>query len=92
MALAIPRAQVSCDSDGCEARRAGAATSGHLVIYDPSGQIAFSGGITRGRGQAGESSARQWILALMAGKESAIRQTPVYGCGLFNLEACNNEK
>jgi hypothetical protein len=89
-AAAIPGVQVSCDPEGSEARRAGAATSGHLVVYDPSGRIAFNGGITRGRGQTGESSARREILDLLTGGRPNIGQTPVYGCELFALDKCDD--
>jgi hypothetical protein len=92
MAAAIPGVQMSCDADGSEALRAGAATSGHLVLCDPSGHCVFNGGITRGRGQAGESSARQEILALLSGSKAAIGQTPVFGCELFNLDACKDKE
>jgi hypothetical protein len=92
MAAAIPGVQVSCDPDGSEARRSGATTSGHLVLYDPLGRVAFYGGITRGRGRVGESSARQTILALLAGSEPAIRETPVFGCALVNSNACHDRE
>jgi hypothetical protein len=92
MAAAIPGVQVSCDIDGSAARRCGATTSGHLVVYDPLGQVAFYGGITRGRGRVGESSARQTILALLAGSKPAIRETPVFGCALVNPDACHDRE
>jgi hypothetical protein len=90
-AAAIPGVQVSCDEDGSEAHRAGAATSGHLVVYDPTGRVAFHGGITRGRGQAGESPGREAILSLLAGSEPASRQTPVFGCELFSRDRCDDK-
>jgi hypothetical protein len=92
LAAGIPRVQVSCDTDGSEALRAGAATSGHLVVYDPSGRSVFHGGITRGRGQTGESSARREILALLTGSKTAVGQTPVFGCELFNPGACKDKE
>lgn len=92
MAAAIPRVQVTCDQDGREARCAGAATSGHLVVYGPSGRTMFSGGITRGRGQAGETSARNEILALLTGGKTTIEQSPVFGCELFNFDACKDKE
>jgi len=91
-ATAIPGVQVSSDLNGSEARRAGAATSGHLVLYDPTGRAAFRGGITRGRGQAGESPAREHILALLTGKKPAITQTKVYGCSLFDPDSCREKE
>jgi hypothetical protein len=85
-AAAIPGVRVSCDPGGVEARRAGATTSGHLVIYDPLGRVAFYGGITRGRGREGESYARQAILTLLGGGEQAIRRAPVFGCELLTAD------
>ncbi len=92
VAAGIPGVQVSNDLDGSEARRAGAATSGHLVLYDPTGRTVFRGGITRGRGQVGESSARQQILALLTGKNPALTQTKVYGCSLFDPDSCKDKE
>jgi hypothetical protein len=82
-AAAIPGVLVSCDSGGVEARCAGAKASGHLIVYDPLGRVALYGGITRGRGREGGSSARQAILTLLRGGEPAIRQSPVFGCELL---------
>jgi hypothetical protein len=92
LAEAIPGVRVSCDPDGSEAQRSGARTSGHLVVYDPQGRVAFYGGITRGRGRVGESVGRQAVLDLLVGKEPAIRETPVFGCALFNSDACHDRE
>lgn len=88
----IPGARVRTDVDGKDAQRAGAETSGHLVLYDPSGRVAFYGGITSGRGRTGECTARREILAILAGREPAARTAPVFGCELFGADACLLEK
>lgn len=82
-AAAIPGARVSCDPTGAEARSAGTWTSGQVIIYDPSGRVAFYGGLTRGRGQSGESPVREEILELLAGRKTAFQRAPVFGCELF---------
>jgi hypothetical protein len=89
-ARAIPGAQVGCDLGGIEARAAGAATSGHFVLYDPAGRVAFSGGLTRARGREGESASHQAVLDLLAGREPAVRSAPVFGCALFSPEDTEN--
>src|SRR5262245_6033595 len=83
-----PGVQVSCDVGGAEAQRAGARTSGHLVVYDPAGRVAFAGGLTRARGRAGESVGRRSVIALLNGGEPEVREAPVFGCSLFNLARC----
>lgn len=77
-AAAIPGVAVTCD-----AARAGAATSGHVVLTDATGRVAFRGGLTRGRGRVGESAARRTILEVVAG-ERPDGEAPVYGCPLAN--------
>jgi hypothetical protein len=91
-AAAIPGVSVHCDEEGVLARRLGAATSGQVVLYDPDGQLLFSGGITRARGQDGESAGRRAILRLLSGK-AAPPETPVFGCPLFAPgECCRKEE
>lgn len=80
-AAAIPGVAVRCDVEGSDAARAGAATSGHAVLTDATGRVAFRGGLTRGRGRVGESAARRTILGVVAG-ESSGGNAPVYGCPL----------
>jgi hypothetical protein len=84
----IPGAIVRSDVGGAEARRAGAETSGQVVLYEPNGRVAFAGGITAGRGRLGESLARRSILAIIAGHPPAIREAPVFGCELFSENSC----
>lgn len=80
---AVPGARVRCDADGTEAARAGAATSGHAVLTDAAGRVAFRGGLTRGRGRVGESPGRRAVLAILRGEETT-GAAPVYGCPLMD--------
>lgn len=68
---------------GREARRAGALTSGLAVLADRSGHVAFRGGLTPGRGRAGDSVGRRAVRAVMRGEEPEARSAPAFGCALF---------
>lgn len=91
-AAAIPGVRVFCDEGGNVARRLGAQTSGQVVLYDPEGKLMFRGGITRARSQAGDSTGRRAVLALLSGS-AAVAEAPVFGCPLFAPgENCEMEK
>ena len=82
-AQAIPGVRVECDAGGVEAARFGAMTSGHVLLYDPQGELVFSGGITAGRGHGGDNPGRQAVLALSTGRaKGAASRWDVYGCPL----------
>ena len=75
--------KLSVDHDGIEARRFGSSTSGHVMLYDPKGQLLFSGGITALRGHSGENAGRSAMVALLIQGHAAKDQTPVFGCPLI---------
>jgi hypothetical protein len=81
-AAAIPGVTVLADMDGVEARRFGAATSGHTLLFDPAGRLLFSGGITQSRGHAGGNAGESAIVALIEHGAAGQHQTPVFGCAL----------
>jgi hypothetical protein len=87
-AIELPGVQVVCDPDGVEAKRVGAATSGHVVVFDSAGRVAFSGGIPSKRGRTGESVGRSAILALLSGAEPLVQVAPTFGCPLFGSGTC----
>jgi hypothetical protein len=70
------------DVDGREHRRFGATTSGEVFLYLPTGELAFHGGVTVGRGHAGESPGRAAITAIVTKSAALKTTTPVYGCSL----------
>jgi hypothetical protein len=72
---------VTADPDGVEARRFGAATSGHLVVYGEDGRLAFAGGITGSRGHRGDNTGRRAVERILDG-EPASPTHDVFGCGL----------
>jgi hypothetical protein len=82
-AMAIPGVRVLTDNDGSEARRFGAETSGHTLLFDPNGALLFSGGITASRGHAGRNAGETAIIAAVNGERSDRGRTPVFGCSLI---------
>jgi len=82
-AAAIPGMDVRCDEEGAEAARFGATTSGFVVVYDASGQLRFSGGITAERGHSGDNEGRSAIVAILNGQPPRLTSTPVFGCSFF---------
>ena len=82
-AAAIPGVTVVSDTNGAEAARFGAVTSGQTLLYDADGTLVFNGGITPARGHEGDSAGRAAILAVVANPSVARDvETPVFGCEL----------
>jgi hypothetical protein len=86
-AAAIPNVTVQADPQGLIGQKFGAETSGYVLLYNPAGQLLFSGGITGGRGHAGDNAGEDAIIALVNGQNSGITHTLVYGCSLLNAPA-----
>ena len=84
-AEALPGVRVLDDPLGATAELFGARTSGQVLLYDPRGALLFEGGITPGRGHAGDSAGRSALLQLLQG-EHAADGSPVYGCSLVTPE------
>ncbi len=80
-ARAIPGVVAVVDEGGVEARRLGARTSGHVLVFDGEGRLTYSGGITAGRGLRGDGPARQAVAAAL-GSSTPTPPCPVYGCPL----------
>jgi hypothetical protein len=78
----IPGPAVHPDRGGDEARRFGVATSGHVLLYDTRGDLVFSGGITPGRGERGDSVGRAALLGRITGERRESPEPPVFGCSL----------
>jgi len=68
-AARIPGVERLADRDGVEARRFGTITSGQALLYDREGRLVFSGGITPGRGHAGDNAGRDAIVAFALGEQ-----------------------
>lgn len=83
-AAAIPDVAVHEDFGGVQEKRFGAETSGFIVLYDANGKLLFKGGITAGRGHAGDNAGANAVVSLSMGRSTDLRQTPVYGCSLVD--------
>jgi hypothetical protein len=73
------------DNGGALARRFGVLTSGHVLLYDSSGRLTFSGGITPTRGHRGNDSGESALRAAILGDPSDRSSIPVIGCPLFEF-------
>jgi hypothetical protein len=90
-AAAIPGVTVLSDEGGLEANLFHVSTSGQTLLFSPSGQLLFEGGITGGRGHSGDNQGRDAIVSLVLTGKAEQRKTPVYGCSLRN-PISNDEK
>lgn len=81
-AMRIPGVKVIRDEGAREARSFGAETSGQMYLYDASGRLLFSGGITAARGHAGDSVGRTAILSLLKHEPTSVQTSSVFGCSL----------
>jgi hypothetical protein len=86
-AASIPGVSVLLDDGGIEARRFGSETSGQTALYGADGRLLFSGGITGSRGHSGDNAGRSSIVALLTASPAAQRETPVFGCPLFDASS-----
>lgn len=92
-AMRVHGVDVGIDLNGDEARRFGVMTSGHTVLFDPNGQLLFSGGITESRGHAGDNVGRSVVTSHLTGRAPLVsgaqdcNQCAVYGCLLFPEES-----
>lgn len=82
-ASALPDVTVLRDDDGIEARRFGVETSGQTLLYDRSGALIFSGGITGSRAHEGENAGELSLVALLTHGIADKKATSVFGCPLF---------
>lgn len=80
----IPGVRVQADEDGQERERFRVQTSGHVLLYDAAGKLAFSGGITPSRGHSGENAGRTIIAQLLRDERPPRSNTLVFGCPLGN--------
>jgi hypothetical protein len=78
----IPGARAQIDEGGVTAAAFGAFTSGQVFLYDASGELLFSGGITASRGHEGDNAGRDAVESLLD-RRNAPAHTSVFGCSLF---------
>jgi hypothetical protein len=87
LADSIPGMTVLSDPDGQTARAFGSETSGHVLLYDPAGELVFSGGVTAARAHEGDNRGRDAIRNFTNEGSILEKQTPVFGCALRELAA-----
>jgi hypothetical protein len=90
-AATIPGVTVLSDVDGVEARRFGAETSGHTLLFGSDGRLLFTGGITATRGHAGENAGENAIIALVRNDRPARHDSLVFGCALADQRSAASE-
>ncbi len=66
----------------------GVRTSGHVLLYAATGELLFSGGITQGRGHAGDNPGLSDLTSTLRGSRPARSTHLVYGCPLLSDDAC----
>jgi len=81
----IPGVAVWRDQGGVEAARFAARTSGQVLLYERSGRLAFSGGITPIRGHLGDSAGQERIVSLVTTGKADAATSRVFGCALGPL-------
>jgi hypothetical protein len=89
---ALPDVHIWPDRAGAEARRFGVETSGHVVLYDGQGRLAYSGGITAARGHRGENDGQAAVTDRILGKGGDQPGSPVFGCPLLTPPSPSGEE
>jgi hypothetical protein len=79
-AARIPGVVPQVDAGGTEHRRFGARVSGEVFVFQADGELVFHGGITGGRGHAGDNAGRAAIESFLTDGVHPPQQTPVFGC------------
>ena len=82
-AEAIPEVSLIRDADGALIRQFGAFTSGQTLLYDPSGQLLFKGGITAARGHEGDNAGKTALLEILAKQQNTPGESFVFGCSIL---------
>jgi hypothetical protein len=78
----VPKLHIWQDEAAVETQRFRVATSGHVLLYDSQGRLAFSGGITPARGHVGQNHGRDAIVARVQQGHDDQSSSPVFGCWL----------
>lgn len=83
MATKIPGVCVIRAQGSYEANLFKVKGSGHALLYAPSGELLFGGGITASRGHEGDNLGRSAVASLILTGQARVRSTPVFGCSLL---------
>lgn len=90
-AVQLSGVRVVADPGGLEARLFGVETSGHTLVFDSSGRLQFSGGITAFRGHLGDNEGLRSVQQLTQGRLSLRSTHCVYGCPLLTPKSATTE-
>jgi len=74
---------VRADTDGQQAARFGARTSGQAVLFDARGITRYRGGITESRGHEGDNDARNALVARINDPTLPFAHMPTFGCAIL---------
>jgi hypothetical protein len=93
----FPRCTLIIDEAGKLSAALHAGTSGQGYLYNPAGQLVFSGGITQSRGHVGDNDGLARIMAIVSeqselGNTTGIQSHEVFGCSLFGDRAMCSKK
>ncbi len=86
-AAGIPNVHLVYDQDGSETDRFGGQVSGQTMLYDPEGQLVFSGGITSARGHQGDNFGVDSVILAVRERVKVRTHAPVFGCSLHDPNA-----
>lgn len=91
-AAAIPGVTVMTDFNEKEADLFNAQVSGQTMLYNASGKLLFSGGITAWRGHSGDNAGRSAIVSFVTEGTAQPSRTPVFGCALRTPKSLTGER
>jgi hypothetical protein len=91
-AAEIPDVKVISDPDEVEVDLFHAQVSGQTMLYNASGKLLFSGGITSARGHSGDNAGRSSIVSFVTDGIAELNRTPVFGCALRTPKSWTGEK
>ena len=80
---ALDAVRVVRDPNGEITRQFHVTGSGHALLYDATGRLLFSGGITASRGEEGDNAGETAVVDWVTQGHAAVSQTPVFGCSLL---------
>lgn len=78
----IPGVHTRVDVGGREAGLFGSWTSGQTLLYDAKGELRFSGGISEGRGHAGDNAGLDALRRAAQFPGGGVLRSSVFGCSL----------
>lgn len=85
----LPETTVVQDIGGVEASRFGATISGETLVYAPTRELLFHGGLTPGRGHFGDNVGQDIIGQLVREQATSEDTCTVYGCPLGTSSLSN---